>query len=383
MTKKINIMYVIDQFRVSGGTETHLACLARSLSKEDYNVIIVVFDLDENHHLIESLRRNNVTIINLPLGRYYTLEAVKKGFWLSSLMKQHDIDIYQSFHYKADTFGALVAYLSGIRVIISSKRDSGDLKLHKHFLVHRFVNRVVGNYIFVAESTRRSVIKNERINNPNSKVIYNGVDTEKFSPSDERQKRIRRRELGFSPDDFIISMAAWLRPEKNHPMFFEALAKLVPRIKKIKGLIIGGGRGEISAEYQRHIELLGISAYVTFTGPVQDVRNYLSISDIACLVPNKNEGFSNAILEKMAMGLPLIVTDVGGNTEAVMPDYNGFVIPVNDSEALSRSIYALYSNQEMRKSMSYNSRKRAMDFFSQNKMIDDHKKFYGEALQRI
>ena len=93
--------------------------------------------------------------------------------------------------------------------------------------------------------------------------------------------------------------------------------------------------------------------------------------------------FSNAILEKMAMGLPLVVTDVGGNAEAVLDGYNGIVIPPYDSSKLADAIIYLYSHREKRKEMGCCSRKRIEQKFSLEKMIKNYEEYYSAVMRDV
>lgn len=102
--------------------------------------------------------------------------------------------------------------------------------------------------------------------------------------------------------------------------------------------------------------------------------------DVFCLVPNKNEGFSNAILEAMAMARPVIATDVGGNAEAVVHGQTGLIIPPDNSDALAEAILDLYNNPDKRLQMGQNSRERAVNVFSLEHMIKEHEKFYESLI---
>jgi len=115
---------------------------------------------------------------------------------------------------------------------------------------------------------------------------------------------------------------------------------------------------------------------------VHDVRPGLLALDIACLVPSMNEGFSNAIIEKMAVGLPLVVTRIGGNAEAVEDGVTGFVIPPRDLAALLNAITRLHDDPELRSRMGTAARRRAEDLFSLSQMIRRHESLYRSLLPK-
>jgi glycosyltransferase involved in cell wall biosynthesis len=348
------------------------------LDKERFRSIIVVFDLQENH-LIKKIQDAGITIIHIPVGRYYNFDAFKKAFILSKLMREYHIDIVQTYHFKSDFYGAIIAYLTGVKHIISSKRDVGDIKSKLHFLLNQKTSAIFDGYIAVADAVAEIVSLKEKVSKDKIKTIYNGVDTEIFSIPDQNMIVETRQKLGIQPSDFVVGMVAALRPEKNYTSLFEAIKKVKETIKEIKVLIVGGG--DLLDIYRQYTEELGISKEVIFTNWSEDVTQYLRTFDVACLIPSRNEGFSNSVIEKMAMGLPMIVTDVGGNAEAVIDGYNGIVIPKNNVDALSDAIIYLYENPEKRKEMGARSRQRIMEHFTLTKMVKSHEEYYEKIMK--
>lgn len=373
MAKKINILFLIDYLHDSGGTETHLAHLATCLNKKQFNCSIVTFSLGEGA-LSQRIRKAGVNLTEIPVARYYTWNAWRQGLTLSRVIKERRIDIVQTFHIKSDCYGALVAKLSGVGAIVSSKRDIGDLKNNWQFFLNRLARRIVNRYIVVAGAVGKVVQRKEKVPAEKIVTIYNGVDLARFHPPSPEDRQAARAKLGFTAEDFVVGTVAWLRPEKNYRIFFQALASLKAQIKELKVVVVGGG--DFLAQFQELIAGPGVAPWIFFAGHVQDVRPFLRPLDVACLVPGSNEGFSNAILEKMAMGLPLIATDVGGNTEAILDGDNGLIIPPNNVDALAQSLLALYRTPERRKAMGRCSRQRIEEKFSLDQMLRQHESLY-------
>ena len=178
---------MIDNLCGIGGTERHLSYLTTHLDKEKFEPYVVVFDLKDNP-LVDQMQQAGIPVYQITVGREYTWNALKKAFQLSRIIKKEQIDLVQTYHLKSDTYGALIAHFSGIKNIISSKRDTGDLKKDFHFVVHRLCNRYINHFIFVADSVRQEVCRKEKIINKHTKVIYNGINADKFSPPDKSSK---------------------------------------------------------------------------------------------------------------------------------------------------------------------------------------------------
>jgi glycosyltransferase involved in cell wall biosynthesis len=381
MTDRVNILFMIDCLYgfSGGGTERHLSYLASHLNKERYKPHVVAFDMGDSP-IANRLRAEGVEVIHLPVSRYYTPQGFLRGLELAGLLKRLKIDIVQTFHFKADTYGALVAWLAGVRPILSSKRDIGDRKKRVHLLLHRLTRPCLSGWIAVADAVGESVIRKEGIRRDRIKVIYNGVDTERFRPADPARRETERTRLGLRKEDFVVGMVAVFRPEKNHELLFRAAKALCQEIPEIRVVCVGGG--SMLDQYRSFCRENGLEGRVVFTGATDDVLPHLMTFDVGCLVPGSNEGFSNAILEKMAMGLPMVVSDVGGNREAVVDGWNGLVIPPHDLEALIRSIRALYEDRVRRNEMGMRSRKRAEETFGMERMIQEHEAYY-DALMRV
>lgn len=339
--------------------------------------MIVSFDMGE-FYLVKQIRESGTPVINLPVGRFYNFNALKKAFALYKIIKKNHIGLVQTYHIKSDVYGVFIARFSGVSKIISSKRDTGDLKSGLHYFLNRLVNPLITGFIVVANAVGKVVSKKEKISPDKITTIYNGVDLKKCRPPDEKGFIESRKKLGLSAADFVVGTVAWFRLEKNYDIFFNAIERASKTIPNLKVVAVGGG--DLLEAFRESSKARGFLKQVIFTGAVEDVSRYLQVMDVACLVPGKNEGFSNSILEKMATGLPMIVSDVGGNAEAVIDGYNGIVISPNDSVALAEAIIHLYGHPEKRKMMGFNSRKRVEEMFSIQRMVQQHEEYYEKIM---
>jgi glycosyltransferase involved in cell wall biosynthesis len=375
--RKINILFVIDYFHETGGTEKHLTQLVLGLPRDTFACSVVVFDMGVNT-LIEEMRAAGVPVHHIPVRRIYTPSALWRAAALARIMRRGRVDIVQTFHQTSDTLGAAVAKLCGVRHIISSKRDTGQLKRPLHIFLNRRLKFLFERFIVVADAVGQAVVTSERLDQSRIVRIYNGVDTVKFSPPRASEAALARKRLGFSDSDYVVGMVAAFRPEKNYDTFFEGVVKAMPVIPSLKVLAIGGG--PLLEHFRARYEIDRFRSRIVFTGGVGNVTRYLEAMDVGCLIPGKNEGFSNAVLEKMAMGLPMIVTDVGGNAEAVINGENGMVIPPADPDAFRAALISLHSDTPRRLAMGRRSRQLAEERFSLRDMYSNHEILYRSLL---
>jgi glycosyltransferase involved in cell wall biosynthesis len=164
-------------------------------------------------------------------------------------------------------------------------------------------------------------------------VIHNGIDTARFTDQWSAQdKRQLRRAQGFADEDLVVGVCGVMRPEKAHGDFLRALACLAGRGQRVCGWLIGDG--PLRASLEREIDELGLRDRVRISGFVQDVRPLVAACD-AMAITSTTETFSIAALEAMALGKPMLMTDVGGAGEQVRHGYSGLLVPVGDVEAVA------------------------------------------------
>jgi len=370
---RIEILFIIDYFHRTGGTEKHLAQLIAGLPTDAFRCSVVAFDLGANP-LLDGLRARGVSITSVPVGREYVPNALVQGWRLARLIRRNRYDIVQTIHQKADTYGAVIARLSGVKRLISSKRDTGQLRKPWHLFLNRRLKSLFDAFIVVAEAVRVAVIANDHLPPSRITTIYNGVDIARFIVPSAQQRTHARERLGFAADDFVVGMVAGFRPEKNHEVFFAGLLQAAPSIPSLKVLAVGAGPllGRLR-EWTARTEL---GPRTVFAGEVPEVLPCLWAMDVGCLTSGSNEGFSNAVVEQMAVGLPMIVTDVGGNAEAVSDGENGRVIAPLDAAALSSALIDMHRNPARAASMGRASRTRVEERFSLERMCAQHIRLY-------
>jgi glycosyltransferase involved in cell wall biosynthesis len=380
-SKKLNILYLIDHYHAVGGTETHLARLVTSMDKERFQCTIIAFDFGHNY-LVDLVRESGHDFLHISVGKYYTYNAFRKALEISRIIKEKNIDIVQTFHIKSDFYGTLVARMAGVKIFVSSKRDIGDLKSSWHFFLNKLIRSIPARFIVPADAVGKVVVEKEGVDPEKVITIYNGVDSLKFRRPSPAERSQARSALGIDVDDFVIGTVAWLRPEKNYDILFEALVKALRVSAKLKVIAVGGGEdgGAHNTFLKDYAKKLGIADNVVFIGQVTDVRPWLRTFDVACLVPGGNEGFSNAIIEKMALGLPLVVTDVGGNAEAVIDGFNGIVIPPDDADKLAEALIYLLEHPEDRGKMGERSAQRVKEMFTLERMVKMHEDLYETVM---
>lgn len=196
------------------------------------------------------------------------------------------------------------------------------------------------------------------------RVIYNGIDLSRFAERREPDLAARAA-YGLGADDHVIGVCAVLRPEKAHLDLLRAAARARDAGRRWKLLLIGDGpmRPQIEAEAAR----LGLQDDLRITGYLSDVRDAIAACDVMALVSVAIETFSIAALESMAIGKPMIMSDIGGAREQVEPGRHGWVFPAGDVAALTERLGEAWDLARLR-TMGAAARQRVASEFSQERM---------------
>jgi glycosyltransferase involved in cell wall biosynthesis len=218
-------------------------------------------------------------------------------------------------------------------------------------------------------------LRDEGIDPAKLRLIYNGIDTEIYEQPFE--KGDARSALGIAPDATVFVIVANLIAYKGHADLIAAFSRIKSKLRAPWVLFCLGRDDGIGAQLQSQIDEAGLQENIQLMGARSDVPDFLRMADIGILCSHE-EGFSNAILEGMAAGLPMVVTNVGGNAEAVSDGQTGYVVPPRDSAALGEALLKMANNPH-RKAMGEAGRKRARELFSMNACIEAYEALYREA----
>lgn len=398
--RQINLLYIIDTSVGNfGGAEKQLGEIIRGLDRSKFKTVVIQLDnfhgtLKHPNNFIRGLDLKNlenitrqfwekmgipldpppfvgIKILTFPLKRILSY----KGFWAAKLIKhvieRERIDILHTFFESSDILGTLVGRFSKTPFIISSRRDTGFSKNSRLLKCYKLLNNFVDLILVNAEAVREATIKKENIKSDKIKTIYNGIKVEKYKVKIDAAKK--KLELGIDPEAPVIGIIANLTPVKGHSFFLDAAASVLQEFPTTNFVLIG--EGPLEEKLKKQADELNILNRVKFLGVRKDIPELISLFDISVL-SSLTEGCSNAILESMAGGKPVIATNVGGNPELVINGENGLIVPAQDSAALAAAECHLISNKAVAINMGEKGRARVERFFGFDKIIAEFEELY-------
>ncbi|MFF2018637.1 glycosyltransferase family 4 protein [Paenibacillus sp. NPDC058177] len=172
-----------------------------------------------------------------------------------------------------------------------------------------------------------------------------GIDLDKFRPQTVEAKKEERAKYGYDLNDFILIYVGELSHRKHQDLLIESISLLKNKIPNIRLLLVGNG--DKLEEYQVLVSRLLVEEHVKFLGYRNDINKLMILSDIA-ISSSRQEGLPVNIMEAIAVGLPLIVSNSRGNRDLVSNERNGFIFEKNNIQQIIRMVEKLYLSKDLK-----------------------------------
>ena len=328
--------------------------------------------------LTEHLARLGVSTSVNNLTKLLSMDAVRKGLALYRFLKRESIDVVVTYHHDADIWGGIIARLAGVPVLVASRRDMGYQLGFKHVLFYRYCHWLFSGFIAVSQAVKEIVAHRERVPSRKIHVIHNGLDPLLFQNS---SKVGLREEFAIPEGATVVGMAASFRPVKGQMYLVNAAARVVETAPVVRFVLVGHNDTEYFRQVTARIAELGLEQYFIFPGNRTDIPALLKSFDIF-VISSEQEGFSNAIIEAMAAGLPVVASRCGGNPEAVEDTMTGYLFPACDHRALAEALIKLVNNPELRRQFADNGREKVNRMFLLDNMVQKNEILYLQLLGR-
>lgn len=232
----------------------------------------------------------------------------------------------------------------------------------------------ISRHIVVANHVRNWMITQLKICSQKIFMISNGINIEEFSPFRRNGlKEEFRKTLGISEKQPVIVFTGRFSPEKQ-PLYFVKIAHSILKItynQKNTATFLMIGDGELKYEIRKTITKLSLQKHIKLLGAHNDIRPYLSCADFMIL-PSLVEGLPIIGLEAMAMGVPIIASNVPGWQELITDGENGFLVPLNNKEMFVEIALSLIENPQLRNTIGYKARQTIVNQYTLTEMINKY-----------
>lgn len=382
--KKIKIMHVVYIFEL-GGIETFMLQLCNNMDFDKYDNYVVTL-IDEKLGQIH-LFNHNVKIINLEFKQGY-IHSVR-GFFstLNSLInaiKSVRPDIIHTHHeHYVSFFVQLASKLSKQKIVNIRTVHSGGtfyarqenlsdfIKLQIEKLTYRLFDV---DLIAVSESIYQNNLKYFGGIAKANTLIYNGVDINRF---DKKQYRnISRKQFGLDNEDLVYVYVARLNPGKNHEFLIKIWQEVVDVLPNAK--LVFAGDGPLKQGLVNMIKHSQLEKNVLMLGSIDNVPELLSVADVG-VFPSLFEGMSISLLEKFAMKLPVVASDIEAFTNVATDNVDSFLIPLNDKGRFIEILTKLGRDENLRDLIGSHAYNTALNY-SLERTVSNYADFYSNKM---
>jgi glycosyltransferase involved in cell wall biosynthesis len=368
----MNIIFFIGSLRM-GGKERRLIDLLSYLScKPNYRLMVILkYDKIDYPHFFK---------LNIPY------QVLKKGSF-----KKDPLSFIQFYRvcrgFKPDiihAWGRMPAFYSLLTVMLKNialvnSQITSTPPAIKKISIYNVIDRINFCFSDIILSNSITAMEAYRPVKDRSRVIYNGINPDRFS----HLQPIERIKAAYGiTTPYAVVMVASFTPNKNYDLFFR-VAEYITALRDDISFIGVGDWGRNDADYRKMVELSNNNPKIVFPGKIPDVESLINVCDIGVLFTNNNnhgEGISNAILEYMALGKPVIANDSGGTKEVVHNNINGYLVGNESVEAISGLIDELIENRQKRESFGEAGRRIIEESFTLERMGRAYEEIYCESM---
>ena len=369
--KQLSILFLGTQMAF-GGAQTLLLDQALWFKDQGYKVVAAFF-YDRDGLYDKWQRSYDIPIFNLSVfdktsGRLKRITSLIIGLrMLWKLLRTEKFDAVVAFTHDSNILGLPLAWLAGVPARVGTHLGAirGMPRWREKF--HSFLVNSGIIQVLVASSTRtRDDAVREGVSPERIEIIFNAITPFKLSEND----RIKtRQKLRLNEKDFFLLTVGRLVYEKGHEFLVQAVPSVIQSFPNITVGICG--TGPLFRQLQEQISALAIENKIILLGQWENVRELLAAAD-AFILPSRWEGLPMALLEAMMAGLPVIATRVQGVEEVIEDGVHGFLVPLENSEELSKAILQLLSDPDQCQRMGIAASSRILQGYTTDQMCEKY-----------
>jgi glycosyltransferase involved in cell wall biosynthesis len=393
MQKKHKIIHIITRLDKGGSAENTLLTVL-GMDKKKYEVLLVKGSAYESkmsreehtlvaNDLIEA-KSKGVKIINscFLLRRINIIYDLLALFTLWVFLIKEKPAIVHTHTSKAGLLGRLAAKLAGIPIIIHTPHGHvffgyfGFLTTKIFIFLEKLASRITDKIVTLTSRERDDHIVFRIADEGKFVVVNSGVELNKFKELSINDRQKFKKKLGIPLNYFVVGTVGRLVPVKGTEYLIRAAKHVISEYPNT--FFVFTGDGHLKKELRKKALELGIKNNVMFLGWRGDIAKIISVYDVFVL-PSLNEGMGRALVEAMALGKPIVASDVGGIPDLVKHGKNGFLVLPKNPDDLAKYIQVLLGKEEIRKEMGQIGKEMALDF-SREIMVEKISKLYEDLL---
>lgn len=370
---RIKILFIIDKMEI-GGTERQIHSVISRLNLDLFEPILCCLRDSRPGAILTPQCEKIVLYVN----SFYSVRALCMLYRLVNYLKTERIQIVQTFFIDATIMGMLAAWLAGVKVRISCRRDLGFWYKPATLIRMKATNRLATRFLANSNSVKEVLCKKEAVPPDRVDVIYNGIDLKEFAADDNAIAFKLRRDLFRNPMNPVVGIVSNLNRMVKRVDVFVKAAGLVSRVFPDCNFLVVGG-GPLMPQLAHIARKCGLEDKIRFVGSIENVSDYIKTIDIV-VNSSDSEGFSNSILEAMAASKPIVATDVGGTMEMLTDRVDGLLVSPGNHDAMAKAICELLSRHRYQAELGLAAFRKVKETYSWSVIIKQIELYYLRLL---
>lgn len=356
-----------------GGMEMITLTFVKELLKRNFSVHLLCVENSKIHN--EAVKSSISTFpVKLSVSR-----LLKNIYFIGKILREEKVEIIHTQSSKDLWLIVPALKLIGSNVPLILTKQVGSFIVKKD-LLHNFLYNRASKAFAISNIIKNNLLETTALTEEKIEIVYNGIDTDRFNPDKANRQKIRN-EFEIQEDELLIGMLARFSPGKGHEEFLEAAKILSNKFSNLKFMIVGeASRGE--DEYANQIKKLSEQLNlqnVIFTGFRADTNDILSAMDIF-VFPSHAEAFGIALAEALSTGVPSVCANADGVLDIAVDGETSLLFKKQNHIDLAEKIEKLITDESLREKLSLASRKRAVEKFDLNIIMDKTIKIYNSLL---
>ncbi len=362
----MKVLHVTTHFNV-GGITKYILNLAKAVQTEGVEVIVASSGGD----LEPGLKKCGIRHLQLNIKTKFEFgpKAIISGFKIAGIIKNEKIDLLHAHTRVSQVASAIASAITGVPVVTTCH---GYFKKRSRALVDTWGVKVIA----ISDAVRMHLRDDLGVSEPRIKLIYSGVDADRFSRVYSREEMLAlKRSIGLR-DGPVIGTIGRLSSIKGQKYLIMAFREVMAERGDTQCVIVGSGPEE--SALKDLAGSMGVYDSVKFIESCDDTHRYLSMMDVF-VFPSIKEGLGIALLEALASGRACVASRIGGIEDIITDGRNGILIDVENSHGIADAILRLLDDDVLRKKIGEEGRAMVRSRFTLNTMADNITKLYRET----
>ena len=360
---------ILSESLATGGAEGQAVLSACELARCGHQVAIVTYH--PGNHYEEVLREHGVEFHHVTASGALRIGRLRE---LVRYLRKFRPDVVHAFSGTSSIYAFLGGRKAKAPAVFGGFRAQLPVRTMIRWLGGR-LSRAASGWITNCHCGKDSIVRQFGADPDKVFVVPNGVPPSRIESSLTRLEA--REKFQLPPDHPVVSIVALLKPEKNHRMFLRMARRVID--SGLTATFVAAGDGILREQIPAWVEELGLAGHVRLLGRCDAVPDLLRATDVLVLTSDL-EGLPNALIEAGGAGVPCVSTDCGGPRDILIEGRTGYLVPVDDDDAMARRVIELLADPDLRSRMGRASADRIAEEFSPAALAENLQAVYRQAL---